>query len=529
MSKKGLFWILFCLIVFTLSVVAYSILSGGRDDNSGIVEKEYLQVIPDGSTILAKVNIGNLLDKSSAFENETVRKNLDIMRVLLGKELSMVLDKIVEEPSNCGIDIKEPIVLALMDASGKKGIVTMAVKSKKNLADYLNVVMKEMGFCLQEENSIYRIQDPNSEVLKPFAFDSDKLVFAFAADGVAEALDYMSVSDLPKAVENECYSRFFAAEEDIVVYLKGTACLPLLDLELRNDTTVTSVLESTDAYATADFKNGEFVADIDIDTREDIKTLLCSLLKLGCGKHSAFVPDNAWLVANLSLDFRALEQTLSNVFNFDALLQLYGIERTLVDALSTECTFALMPVENNSRQGIPRFVFVADCSKEAFDCIVEKCMLLNGFSKVSDNVYSLGLNRYAGTYNGVKRQDGNDSYLLYQNGLLMIMPVDVYKSQLRSNGLLSSMLDNRLLAAYKDAAVVLDANAFMEELCKMTAVGKDETLYYVVKNDIDAVTLTLESMLRATFEVSFAEKDENALKTIFDKLMQYYNDKIIMP
>ena len=170
------------MIVFTLSVVAYSTLSGSRKDNSGIVEKEYLQVIPDSSTILAKVNIGNLLDKSFAFENETVRKNLDIIRVLLGKELSMVLDTIVEEPSNCGIDIKEPIVLALMDASGKKGIVTMAVKSKKNLADYLNVVMKEMGFCLQEENSIYRIQDPNSEVLKPFAFDSDKLVFAFAAD-----------------------------------------------------------------------------------------------------------------------------------------------------------------------------------------------------------------------------------------------------------------------------------------------------------------------------------------------------------
>lgn len=485
-------------IAAVVAVVVFGLLPSG-DGN------EYLRVIPDNPLVLAKINAGSLLEKSEALENRNVQKGINILRQNLDGNLREAFDKIIEDPVNSGIDIRKPIFVAVTDAWNEEGLVTMAVDDVDNLKRYFELIFSEGGMSLKEEDGVYSVIDPYGEVIWQVAFDSDKLVFAFCKSDIANAHLYVLDEKSPKAVDNAKYADVFAAEEDIVLFLNASVFLPQIDARIAAEEDLVTVLNGTDIRFTADFRKGEFVVDADVDAHEELARVFTGLIRKGSGKHLAYVPYNAWLVANLSLDLDALEQTISKMVNLEALMMLYGVERSMVDALSTEYTVAMLPGEQVYGDYVPRFVLVADCTRELFDFIVEQMRMYNAISTVAADVYSIGAD-----------------YLLYKDGLLILLPENIYREQMTGAGLERSILDNKEMALKDGAAAVLDVHRFLKENCMMGNAGNNgmRVVEILTRDNVGTVTLSLESLFDFTLRMNMVDSSENALKSFFDRYME---------
>lgn len=492
MKKKSI------VIVALLVVVAVAAVFFFFRGKSG-----YLSVIPNDAFVLAKVNVGALLKKSEVLENPEVKGAIAFFEETLDDDAKELLNRVVENPSNCGIDLTEPVVVAVSDSTTPVVLVVAAVSDAGKLADNLDLLLKEQGMDLEKENGVYYVVDALGEKVE-VAFDDEKLLFVSNNYGDKGALEFILDTESAKAVNENKFDSFWNSNEDFVFFVDAVAIKPYVEKEYKG---VVDYL--TTAKLTANFEKGRFVVRTTQEVDSVLLEALESVAKESLNKHLDRVPRDSWAVANFAFNLEPVLDRVSAFFNVDALLQLYGIEKEFIDALSTEYTFALLHYEQMTQLSGAPFMLVADVDEAAFDKLVALCENYLVLKKVDERAYFI---------------DDLDFCLLYKEGALMFIPESLNKNNVNGNTSVSA-LDNEVIASQKDANLIVDVKALINEIEAIDVLEyEDRMVLEVIKNmDIfESVTSSLISPVEGEFEINFCNKNDNALKSLVYKVIEMY-------
>ena len=191
--------ILFVLIA-ALSVMFVS--CGGSDD-------KYVSAVPANSAVLAKVNLGNMINESEILEQPLVKMGLGLAQSALPQEAKDILNEILENPSNSGIDASKPVILAV-SLEPMSIVVSMPVSNKGRINEVVDNFLDGTGVQVVLRNGVSYIDFGGSDDVE-VAYDSDMMIVAAVEKGKADAAHYMNLDSKEQAVKESKFRDFFEA------------------------------------------------------------------------------------------------------------------------------------------------------------------------------------------------------------------------------------------------------------------------------------------------------------------------------
>lgn len=412
--------------------------------------KANMEILPDNPLVLAKIEAGKLLKESEVLENKYIKEKFDDALDNLDDMPSDVQDKIREifnDPGESGIDLSSPVVFALYGE--EEFVFSVPVSSKSKLVDMLTVFLETNDYELNETDDIYYICDDDGERVKNMAFNSDVMIISYKRPA-----KYYFNHDGKKAVDNDKYDDFFDSDDELAVFVDGESFVSEFKKYIMHEgipSQIIEVMEGASIFAGASLKGNTAVTSMKINLADDYEPFL-ECIENGTGKHFEYMPKNSLAIANVRLN---INEDVRKV-----LRQIPEYYDAMADALSTEYTVALLPSAACGKylEEYPRFVAAADCSNDAFKLILELLKKQTGFKENSDGTYSLGLNRdhLWGIDVEYSYTSGYDYVMKYADGVLLVLPEDIYRSEYADGKLKNNAGQNDLYDDNRGVALIVD-------------------------------------------------------------------------
>lgn len=141
---------------------------------------DYQSVIPAEPVLVVKANVNNLLSESEILQDNQVAGFLKGAINEIPENSRELMRGILDDPSNCGLDLKQPAFVVMENFEQAKGFVLFAVKDAEQVKTLLNAMLENEEEALLEEKGDYTLlKADNANVM---AFDDTKLVVAFAQE-----------------------------------------------------------------------------------------------------------------------------------------------------------------------------------------------------------------------------------------------------------------------------------------------------------------------------------------------------------
>ena len=275
---------------------------GGGDD-------KYVSAVPANSAFLTKVNLGNIINESEILEQPLVKMGLGFAESALPQEAKDILNGIVEDPSNSGIDASKPVMFAL-SLEPMAFVASMSVSDKGRINDVIDNLLDGTGIQVVLRNGISYIDFGGSNDVE-IAYNSDMMVVAVVEKGKADAAHYMNLDSKKQAVKESKFRDFFASKSDASLYID---LAPIFDFAMKQgvvsdvDKMMFALYSSYDisSLINLNFENGYAQIDSKVYGSDDYLEMLDECWKKPNGKLLEFVPEDAVAVFNMAVDMETV-------------------------------------------------------------------------------------------------------------------------------------------------------------------------------------------------------------------------------
>ena len=279
-------------------------------------KKDYANVIPENASLVASVDLAQLLENCELSEADYDKLKSEMGKVLkdgMDAKQTAVIDRIMADPLESGVDFRKRAYLFAMPEAKEAGIL-FAVSDKGKL----DALMDVMDETLEEADGCrYMVPDGKSVLV----YDDSALLLAASSVKTSEALqqevlEWMSGKGASYAATEE-FRRLEAAEGEIAIVtsldimpqqykMMGAMGLPQ-GVELKDIKNLVSLC----------FEKGELVADVEaLYLADAVRNMAESQKKLYGGKVSdkffGKFPADALLWAGFNMDGKELYTFLSS-------------------------------------------------------------------------------------------------------------------------------------------------------------------------------------------------------------------------
>lgn len=492
------------------------------------MSENYIDALPDNPFVLVRIPADRLLDKSELLKNDKLTKVYSNFKDILPEKLQENLDSFLVNPSTSGLDFSKPLYAGMYSGDSLSCVITASVSDKIRFMDFMNSFITEYDYSIEEQdNGLCYILDPEGERYKEVVFDSKSLLYA--PDGDAMLFVKEGGSSLST---DSAYCHVFEADNDIAFTINVGGVVAEVGDSLPSDIAgkaITRLMQGSVINGRADFVNGAADMVVDMNMLPEYKGIQ-NFVKGGNGKNLEYMPANSVAVFNFTTDMFALYDMLPNLVDglnstemLDKGLEMLGIDKSLLNSLSTEFTFAVLPAALVGEDYGPRFVLAVSAPDNMIFDLLVGVIGTSVLEKVTDNVYALGINEYMkenadGSSQVLKA--GFDYCLAYKNGTIFFLPQDVYNRNVAlpyNNG-------SAWFNSFKGKEIALDYNRF-----RMANFDMPEELMSILNMlKIETVTVEFDNMGQARIRLEAEENDENLLKTTADAFCAGFLNMMLM-
>lgn len=495
-------------------------------------KSSYLEAIPDNTIMGAKINVNQLLTKSEVLENDEVTSLLKAAFLSLSTPTRELMNSIVDNPEECGIDLDQSIVVALTDVEREEGVVVMAVQDKAKFENFINVLAEDEDFDLDlqitEADKYYVVEYDGEEIM---CFDATKCVIAMSEESASY---YMDLAKEEQAINKANFEAFCKAKEDFVLYSDYEKIMELAgqtgaNIELGN---MQDLMNDAYMLLSLNFEKGKIVLKASYDGSEEFKDLANTCNANPTLNNMGFIPSNSLAVANFGIKdlpklIEKIEFPDEVMEEFNEALEELDLSISDLEMFNGDITFALLPVEKLGKDMAPQIIVMAECSEsEWFETIASQN---DKWTKTDGNVYAMHANRYVDWdryiyYDEwVEQEGGYDYYIGCQDGKFFVMPENIYSKCKKDFGLSelsSNFTRNELYGQLKKNGVVGDVTRIIEEIGKTEDLLDDEE--WQIASQVLAIFKTVHLSYEdqtTTLSLNLEDGSKNSLKVIFDRFM----------
>ena len=505
----------------------------------GIKSKHY-SAIPDGSVYLAKVNFGNLLNKSEILEQPVVGTALDMVVKSMPRDTRELMREIVADPSASGINVEQPALFAIT-GDVENCLFVMSVKDKARLDEIINLFAEEFNEVnIDEVDGLTRIDYGKRKRRQPYgiAYNNDMFVVVVNMNG-KKATDVETFFNLPaeeQAMNDSEYSRFFSQNDDAAMFVDFEDILGSKKIGLsRKDKELLAPLKDFSLFMSLNFENGYVELAAAVEASDEYKAMVEEVWMDASQKHFEYIPGNAIFVANGAFDCEKL-LAMEHAKPFLKELKQMGIKTGMLEDLSGDMTFAMLPPEQMGRREEPQFMFVADCEgTELFEQCIKFLKDYNDVKYVDEDVYALGMNKYReydySDYSYVEKTAGYDYYIMYNDGKIFFLPQNVYEEIVYGGEL--SALDNSAATSdtfksFKGSGMVFSfkelVDAIVSTTKRMSASDREIVEFMEIFNTAEVV---VERPFETKARVTLTDDRSNFLKVMVDEVFSMFSKEIM--
>lgn len=505
----------------------------------GTKSKHY-SAIPDGSVYLAKVNFGNLLNKSEILEQSVVSTALDMVVNSMPRDTRSLMREIVTDPSESGINVAQPAVFAIT-GDVENCLFVFSVKDKPRLDEVVNLFAEEFNeMNIDEVDGLTRIDYGKRKRRQPYgiAYNNDMFVVVVNMNG-KKATDVETFFNLPaeeQAMNDSEYSKFFSQNDDAAMFINFEEILDSKKIGLsRKDKEMFAPLKDFSLFMSLNLENGyaEFAAAI--DTSDEYKEMIKEVWMDASQKHFEYIPGDAIIVANGAIDCEKL-LAMEQAKPFLKELKQMGIKTRMLEDLSGDITFAMLQPAQMGRREEPQFMFVADCeSSELFEQCIKFIKEYSDVEYVDEDVYALGMNKYKEydyiDYSYVEKTAGYDYYMMYNDGKIFFLPQNVYEEIVYAGEL--SALENSAATSdtyksFKGSGMIFSFKELVDAIVattkRMSASDREIVEFMEIFNTVEVI---VENPFEVKARVTLTDDRSNFLKVMVDEVFSMFSKEIM--
>lgn len=503
-------------LVAAVVVAAVAFMGGGTS--------KYLNAIPDNSLLMAKVNVGNLVDDSDVLNNSTIKSLVSLASGQLTEEYKKLVDEVMKDPSNFGINVDEPVVFAMIDEH--RMIVTAAVSDRAALTRNLNL-FADAGIRISEEGGLTYVETYEEE--SALAYNDNMLVFIADQRDLNSKYDINEYFDyqMPKAVDNPKYDHFFSQNDDAALFVDMGGVFKQINEQMGDYAYDSSLALYAEMYKDISFMldlnfgDGNVSSEVEILGSNEYIDALKNIWAAPSKKHLKYIPSDALAVATVAMDLDAVQKLLPAEMDVNAMLSYFGLDSSVFKSLSGDYTFAMLPVELQGREKDPQFMVIVDCTdRKIFDMLIDT--FGDEISGVDSDVYSLNANRYYDYYSGSEYKKGYDYYLMYKENAIFFVPENVYDNMKSGNGiepLAYNIASDETINGITCGGVFY-LSRIVNEIIEEEGANhiEDEAMEFL--RMLDNLVLDIPSLTNAKMQLNLENKSENILKQVLDTALQ---------
>lgn len=516
---------------------AVLLLSACGADNS------YLSALPGNSILVAKVNVGNLLNESEVLSDPQISEQLrDGINELSG-DTKTLMRELLEDPSACGADLSRPMYIALENVENARGVIIIPISDAQKVEQTIETFISDRDLGIDMELStkddVNTIENSEGDVIA--AFDDDKFVVAFT-NGTPDAMVYMTLSEKKQEKSDEL-EEFIDLDADMAVYadygelikLAERAEPSMRDLDL-------SMYENAKFIASVDFEKGQAKSTYKMLGCDEVEKLYDEMYDDANNNLLGYMPKDTWAAAQFGIKDLAkveeffkgkmLDELEDGLEELNDKLAAEGINVKLgfdlLKSLDGDVAIGATPFVKKDGVENAQVVFIAECAnKDLFEEVATIIKETNKDAKeIDDDLYSLGLNlkmdkdSYDYSTDEYKEiRKGYDYYFGYADGKMFVMPENLYeecsnggqlqelKSNLKDNEMLFDLIDGK-----NSGAIDFTACASM---LKTFGNSVDREAGRAMKS-FESLSFNVKSAHECEVVLTMTDKDTEVLKLLKD-------------
>ena len=360
--------------------------------------------IPDDAAFVATANITNIWEKGDLKNSDNVAF-IKLLRQELKKEmpeLSELVDKLIADPSSCGLNLKSDIAAFSAKTIGADFVVSALVRDAGKVGNFLRDISdnSDLKMSISKEDKYYLAFCDKGDFLVCWDKKKAYLMMLSSSDNLNEAKDYanriMSLGD----------SRTMAANDNFNKYLKSHADAGLFT-NLENLMEMRSAFTDIPEKYAEDLKNASFYVSLNFN-KGDINVLYKTLgldnkelAKIADNKFNAdlinYMQEKTLAGATFSVNVDALVAEMEKMQDGKELDDKIIKDITLREILkSFNGSFAanISDLVETKNSIMPTFTFAADLSKNSVMKKVLDGMVGDILERKGNNYYIKGVDIY---------------------------------------------------------------------------------------------------------------------------------------
>lgn len=505
MRKRNLFVL--------VSVLLMSIVLGSCSQSA-----DYQSVIPAEPVIVVKANVDRLLTKSEVLQDNQVTGLLKTGINEMPENSRELMRGILNDPANCGLDLKQPAFVVMDNIEQTRGFVLFAVKDIEKVKGLFGVVEENNEDISLEENGDYYIVKSNNS--NTVAFDNTKLIVAFA-QGAFDATEYITATE--NGTKSDALKNFIASDNDMAYYMAYKDILRLaeglspetagsIDTELFENAklicalnfeagkiVMNSKLEDADELMA---KSKEYWVNPNTELQEYFPAASYGYMQIGAKDMGTNIEENV-----PEAQRQILDELLSTV---NRELKKNGADTeftwSMLNSLDGTIAFGVSEADMTSIMPLPQMTLIAECQDKAlFELIAELLVANRIASKSGEDTYSI-----MGMYN-----------FAYVDNKMVAMPSNMF-GQYCAGGSINAMQENlseNEMTNFigNDNGMVIDIQAIADMVEQMGLIkrNRDRAALNILRN-FTYSAYTINEDLEFEWVTTFKDGSTNSLKQIKD-------------
>lgn len=489
---------LMCRMLLGCAIVCMAAACSSKEDN-------YLNALPAQSTVVLKMNIPQMIQKSNLLNNALAQGLLMQVEMGIPAELKDKYAELKKNPAACGLDIQKPMAMAVEMKSMDKMqfVATLAV----NDADKLNELLKAVAASDNElslsdaGNGITRValkSQPDFQC----AFNSSRLVIASGTDAQAAVAQTAENS----MMAHKDFAEFAENQNDYACFVDYGRALQLAASSLPSATLPPTValLKDCALFADVNFDKGKMTGKVKIYASDELVAYQKQFFKKPKGRFLRLLPADCYLAisgagTNLEKQLEAMGEEWNQQMN--EALKSYGLSTDLLTAIDGDVLMGVYA--NDDAMPIPNMVLAVECKDRT---LFEKtAQLLNVAIAPNEKMFEVA---------------GLNYCVVYVDGALIAAPKALYEECL-SNGSIGKVKNSLKDAPQADVFEMAGMYANFQSIAESTLwkqFGYERKIIAAQKalGQFDKATVQMKALDEVYGELTFTDSEKNALEQLIN-------------
>ena len=484
-------------------------------------EKRYVNVLPENAGAVVSLDLKQLVQKSDLSEEDT-RALVDKMKNALGDGLDVqsteLIDRILADPGESGLDIGKNVYL-FMDAEMSKAGLLTCVQDKEKLDALVKLFEKQKLTKSVGDEGACRMAVMDMTVL---AYSENTCLLLFS-DKVTEnelkkwASDLMSQEEKGSFSESKAFKGMENMNGDISAYVSMDLLPAQYKMMAKASMPATVDWKDIDVLAGMHFEKGRMILDLETVVNDKLKKEWSGIQSIYSHKTThkflEMFPKDAlmWLSVGLKGDklYEVLEKDPRLATQLNGVQSMFDL-KSMLEAVDGEVVFGL------SGAKAPSFALLAEVNNSdfmtSFESLKPMLEMTEGRMKLVDrgqDAYELQMadGKMIGSVSG-----SASIYLGVKDGVFYLTNEKRYIEEKADPSMNEAVWADNV--AGKCCFFALNCQALNETLGGDThqIYGSTDQLTQMVLNNLDYVTVEAEDDMHGRIELGMKDRDTNVLK-----------------